>query len=976
MPQQRLIGTSTSQVPTNGMLGTLAFMNAANAAFPAPVSISLGSAAAPSIAFTGDPNTGIYSPGADQLAISTNGTQRINIEADGDINIDSGGVFYDATNNRLAIGTTSPSTLLHVTTPFNTNGTVESVALLVNNSPSIAGAGAKIHLGSVNGLTRGVALSGINTGGVNNAHSMVFEVSSESSAPTERMRIDSSGRLLVGTSTARNFNNGVTTPRLQLEGLDVSQATFSLARNSANSGGPVIGYGKSRGTVAGSMTAVLQNDDLGRIQFQGADGTQLQQAAEISAHVDGTPGTNDMPGRLVFSTTADGAISPTERMRIESSGRVGIGTTSPECILSIDKNSAVDFSSNANLRATASLTLGNTNQAITAIAFKSATGNWDKYLCWDNLGGTQAFSVGYLNNATTRLDLLRITNQGEAIFARAAGESARIDSSGRLLVGTSTSVDFGGASATAQFVNTDSDYAVGLLRAFNGVSGPIQAFRKTRSSAINGVTLVSNGDVLGVLSFRGTDGTTAIEGAAITAFVDGTPGANDMPGRLVFSTTADGASSPTERMRITSAGNVGIGTSGPGAKLQVATGTNNYTSTANTLGVVGPDSTGLYIGTHYDGSGAGADIVSRGYSATMGDFRFIAANGSYASFATRMVIDGSGRVGIGTASASTPLHIGGATDKSIRIDSSTSNAAFIGIYQNETQLTVNRDGATGTFADAGKSAATLILEGANGGSSIRFATALANNTTPGERARIDSSGRLLVGTSTSAGYAHQFQVRNDSGAVAQCFTSSASTGGSYFNLSKSRGTAGSPAVVISGDELGTFQFDGYSGASGVYVPGARIQAFVDGEPDTSGDATDMPGRLVFSTTENGAAVPAERFRITNDGVIAHDQPAPAAVNATATLTVANLKAGIITSTSAAATDMTLPTGTDTQAGFSGTYDNFTFEWSVINTGPSLVRVLAGTAHIVVGSGSVATGTSGRFATRRTAANTFTSYRLS
>jgi hypothetical protein len=73
--------------------------------------------------------------------------------------------------------------------------------------------------------------------------------------------------------------------------------------------------------------------------------------------------------------------------------------------------------------------------------------------------------------------------------------------------------------------------------------------------------------------------------------------------------------------------------------------------------------------------------------------------------------------------------------------------------------------------------------------------------------------------------------------------------------------------------------------------------------------------------------------------------------------------------------MTLPTGTDTEAGFNAIYTNFTFEWSVINTGPSLVRVLANTAHAVVGLGSVATGTSGRFASRRTAANTFVSYRL-
>ena len=63
--------------------------------------------------------------------------------------------------------------------------------------------------------------------------------------------------------------------------------------------------------------------------MSGYDGTNFITAASIIAAVDGTPGTNDMPGRLVFSTTADGASSPTERMRINSSGNVGIGTASP-----------------------------------------------------------------------------------------------------------------------------------------------------------------------------------------------------------------------------------------------------------------------------------------------------------------------------------------------------------------------------------------------------------------------------------------------------------------------------------------------------------------------------------------------------------------------------------------------------------------------------------------------------------------------
>jgi hypothetical protein len=55
----------------------------------------------------------------------------------------------------------------------------------------------------------------------------------------------------------------------------------------------------------------------------GADGSELVEAALILAEVDGTPGANDMPGRLIFSTTADGASSPTERMRINNGGATG-----------------------------------------------------------------------------------------------------------------------------------------------------------------------------------------------------------------------------------------------------------------------------------------------------------------------------------------------------------------------------------------------------------------------------------------------------------------------------------------------------------------------------------------------------------------------------------------------------------------------------------------------------------------------------
>lgn len=80
--------------------------------------------------------------------------------------------------------------------------------------------------------------------------------------------------------------------------------------------------------AANSLTSpsiVASGNILGELDFEGYDGSAYRIAASISAAVDGTPGTNDMPGRLVFSTTADGASSPTERLRIDNAGRVGIG---------------------------------------------------------------------------------------------------------------------------------------------------------------------------------------------------------------------------------------------------------------------------------------------------------------------------------------------------------------------------------------------------------------------------------------------------------------------------------------------------------------------------------------------------------------------------------------------------------------------------------------------------------------------------
>jgi hypothetical protein len=258
-------------------------------------SIPLGTAAAPSVAFEGDSNTGIYSPGADQLAISTNGTSRIVVDASGNVNIDSNTFYVDAANNRVGIGTTSPLRQFHVNSKvyFDTNGDGTTTI------PSIA-------IGS-----ESVGLSYIGGG-----HLALLAGS------TERARIDSSGRLLVGTSTARsNFYNSTNSPQFQLEGNDNSKAALSIIQDfNANTQGAQLVLAKNNSTTVGSNVLVVSGDTLGSVSFQGNDGTEFVEGASITAVVDGTSGANDLPTRLVFYTTADGAAGPAERMRISNIG--------------------------------------------------------------------------------------------------------------------------------------------------------------------------------------------------------------------------------------------------------------------------------------------------------------------------------------------------------------------------------------------------------------------------------------------------------------------------------------------------------------------------------------------------------------------------------------------------------------------------------------------------------------------------------
>jgi hypothetical protein len=135
--------------------------------------------------------------------------------------------------------------------------------------------------------------------------------------------------LLAGTSTARNNFFGTTLSAVaQVEGTGgaTGRGALSVINNDVSNNPPYVLLGRSGAASLGSNAIVVNGSRLGTLTFHGADGTSFIEAATVAGEVDGTPGSTDMPGRLVFSTTADGAASPTERMRINSAGEVSIGS--------------------------------------------------------------------------------------------------------------------------------------------------------------------------------------------------------------------------------------------------------------------------------------------------------------------------------------------------------------------------------------------------------------------------------------------------------------------------------------------------------------------------------------------------------------------------------------------------------------------------------------------------------------------------
>jgi hypothetical protein len=428
------------------------FVNTTGDTMTGALGIIAGSASTPGLFFSGDANSGLYSPGADQVAISTGGSGRLFVDSSG----------------RIGVGVSSPGDIAAGYATLQIGGT-NGGGVRVGTSSAVAGYMA--------GSASGVEIGTTGTTALN------FFTNNQT-----RATITSAGLVGVGTSSP-GFPI-----EIKLTGVDSTIWGYNVAQFSdatANNTGLRIGTNTS--------TAGL---------------TQL-----IAA-------TNSAASQFGFWTYNGSNWG--ERMRLDVSGQLGIGTTSPGQALHVVGSVGVNTGTAPSVNGSG---LAIYDASFPRLTFRNSTTG-------DGAGdGTQLvqdgldFSVGN-------------TEAGSVRLFTANTERARIDSSGRLLVGTSST----------------SSNTTALLQGYGGVPTGGAHLRLAA-----GTSSPANGSNLGLVLFSDSEHTNC---AFISADRDGgTWSGSSKPTRLVFSTTADGASSPTERMRI---GNTGA--------------TNFFASTANVLG--------------------------------------------------------------------------------------------------------------------------------------------------------------------------------------------------------------------------------------------------------------------------------------------------------------------------------------------------------------------------------------------------------
>ena len=493
-----------------------------------------GTEAAPSISFVDDTDTGFYNAAANEIRITTNGNDRLIVDSDG----------------KVGIGTSSPAAKLDIrgSTGIRPNSVAgwspdAGTALTILSDTATNNTSTEVI---VLGDDRTDQCASLSVRRENNSAQIGLQFSTSfGSGPETRLTIAPTGNVGIGTSDPAGTLNVLGTgaaPSLTYDTdnlVNIDQGGIQLAIG-VDSASPFGAYLQGRDSN-NNARSILLNPVNGNVGIGTTSPSSLLHLAANAPYI--TFEDKDNNQDWLLQATAWFALrnqtAASELLRVTADGNVGIGTSDPQQLLELSTN-------NPRLRIT---------DADTVAA-----------------SGPTNFIEFYGSDA--RVGLLGTDNDGVYLRSDSAGpnnlifktdgnnERVRIDSSGRLLVNTSSSKTISSYSNSLLQVKQDNSSTQAAFSAVaygsSGTTFPRILLSRANGTEASPTAAVQNTN-MGYIQFHGYDGTGFIPSALITAQVDGTPGVNDMPGRLVFSTTADGADSPTERMRIDSQNNILIG---------------------------------------------------------------------------------------------------------------------------------------------------------------------------------------------------------------------------------------------------------------------------------------------------------------------------------------------------------------------------------------------------------------------------------
>jgi hypothetical protein len=694
---------------------------------------ALGTAANPSISFVSDPNSGLYSPGADQVAISTNGTGRLFVDASGNV-----GVGAASPASRLEVGGGSGYTvgLRLRANPADpnyysdlTHTATDGLDLSVEDF-GYTDTRMRLRRGFV-GINTETPAAGLDVVGITGIGDP-FRVSNST---TELCRITSAGRLGLGTSSPSS--------QLHCTG-DIKFGDAITFSRSISTGLVTITDATAEPFTQGFAFRTNETDEAYR--FQNGDGTSTYLTIRGSGAV-GIGTTSPAVAFQVGATGSGGAAIDTTNSALHGTFGTGGGLSLRAQISSSSGGGDVFLGGSsrgdANVNSIVFSTANTIRAKIDANGYFTVSSNRFNGFEFIDSGATIYHSFGSGGNLTLRAQTTATAGGGEIflggstrgdsnvnaiVFSGANSERARIDSSGRLLVGTSST-----SSTAGLIVQGAGGAAPGIIRACYTTATP------------------ADGDTFGYLVF----GDSAHADAAWVAAArdGGTWSGASKPTRLVFSTCPDGASSPTERMRIDSLGRVSLN----------LLGTTNQPNLSLNIGGIGDPGDGSWVTPRIDFTGsslASAGTTFIGATGGFGARALVFATGSDAAGTERMRLDSSGRLLIGTNTSE-------ASNTKLQVVSSQAEDGLLLRYAN---TPTGSDGPSIKFANNNNNGVGIVTSsihgilttGGVGGESGRlsFRTMSSGSGTLTERMTITNGGQVFIGT-TSGNSSYQVIVGGD-----------------------------------------------------------------------------------------------------------------------------------------------------------------------------------------------------------------------